>query len=312
MSVSGYGTGSVKTFDETKFSSNPIDCLCDDTASQQSMTIRDHYHAYGSDCDKQINYQKGLSNYSNLVLGDDRVFFKKTMTSCFHDVECNPSDAKTLNRYKSESVRRRQYEEALAQCGGTEAVDNTEKMIKLKLEQRSKFGIFQLHKNFKFHDRSNSGYIELYDFTKSLELLGFQFNEHQNVALFARFDPECRGTLVYNDFIAYFSHPTFHSRGGSMRVSSSEKQRREETKGLSDDECAELQRKELKKIFDSVDKEGKGSLSPDELLRLLSVLRLDIRENKVQDILGDMGLKSDASVEFDRFFNWWIESPQLL
>ena len=77
-----------RSFTNTKYSSNPIDCICDSdfTPSTKFMSIRDYYHATAelSD-DKKINYIPGLSNYSNVVLGDDRIKFTKSMTACVFD-----------------------------------------------------------------------------------------------------------------------------------------------------------------------------------------------------------------------------------
>ena len=47
-------------------------------------SIHDYYKA-ASRGDKPIQYQHGLSNYSNVQLGDDRISFKKSLSQ---DVHC--------------------------------------------------------------------------------------------------------------------------------------------------------------------------------------------------------------------------------
>jgi hypothetical protein len=183
---------SRRSFASTKYSSNPIDCLSDFDASSptKSMSIKDHYHASVDGVDeKKMNYIPGLSNYSNVVLGDDRIKFTKSMTACVYDstdVSFLGDAARSQTKFKSENDRRKEYTISTSKCGGSVGVDNIENLIKLKLQQRKKFGLFQLRKNFRYHDRSNTGYVDIFEFTRSLELLGLQFTQDQYVALFAR------------------------------------------------------------------------------------------------------------------------------
>jgi len=156
------------------------------------MSIRDYYHASSTSEEKQITYQHGMSNYSSLILGDERIAFTKSMTQCMHDIDRDSLDSPSPTsdkgrRYKSESARRREYSEAIEACGGISGVDGLEDIIRVKLAQRSKFGPFQLARNLKYYDRNNTGYVDEADFARSLGLMGFQFQEHQSLALFARF-----------------------------------------------------------------------------------------------------------------------------
>lgn len=280
--------------------------LCDDTASKSSLTLRERYQTEaGPVDDKDINYQKGLSNYSHIILGDDRVAYQKSVSALLHCADLPLNEANQKNQYMSESARHRLYEESKAHCGGDSAVDNMEKVIKLKLEQRLKFGVFQLHKNFKYHDRANTGYIGLYEFTKSLEFLGFQFTAQQNTALFARYDEECCGLINYLDVERFFKTVDFkpHGRTNTRKIPN---------QNVSDNDVSDMQKTELKRIFDSADRGGRGYLTPSQLLTVLAALGADVGQAEIPDLLDDMKLAEDDDIDFPMFYSWWTRSPQLL
>ena len=193
MSISGLSSSSLRSFEGSRTGSlHPIDSLSDIDVTSKSMSIRDYYHASSTSEEKQITYQHGMSNYSSLVLGDERIAFTKSMTQCMHDIERDNLDVPNSpsdkgKRYKSENARRKEYMEAIDACGGKVGVDGLEEIIRVKLAQRNKFGPFQLARNLKYYDRNNTGYVDEYDFARSLGLMGFQFQDHQSLALFARF-----------------------------------------------------------------------------------------------------------------------------
>ena len=109
----------------------------------------------------------------------------------------SPSRAKSLH------TRRREYQEASERVGPIE-VDRLERVMKNKLVQRSlkTSSAFQVNKAFKFFDREQCLRIPIEGFTRALEFLGFQFTEIQNLALFARYDTEFEGEIIYMHFIA--------------------------------------------------------------------------------------------------------------
>lgn len=150
-------------------------------------SIKDYYHASSTSTSKPIQLQNGLSNYSSLQLGDDRIMFTESvMSATFHQADekrpLSPSKLKTRH------LRQREYEMAKNVVNGAE-VDRLERVMKDKLIQRSEHvsSPFQIRKALKFFDAEKSGYISLEDFTHALEFLGFQFSEMQNMALFARY-----------------------------------------------------------------------------------------------------------------------------
>ena len=150
-------------------------------------SINDYYKAASRD-DKPIQYQHGLSNFSSVQLGDDRISFKKSLSQDAYNLEveeevCDNESSSvppiTFNQ------RKQNYEEANALVG-LHKIHEMEQMMRDKLQQRTKTGPFQLRKTFKYFDRDGSGGIDFDEFQRAMELMGFQFTEIQQLALFAR------------------------------------------------------------------------------------------------------------------------------
>jgi hypothetical protein len=167
-------------------------------------SISDYYNASSTNRNKPIQLQPGLSNYSSLVLGDDRITFSESIMSATYRVAVEDKMAiDSPSKSKTKHSRRRDYQEAHDKVGDLE-IDRLERLMKDKLLQRSKMtsSPFQVRKAFKFFDREGVGKIHIEGFTRALEFLGFQFSEVQNMALFARYDTTFSGEIDYMSFIA--------------------------------------------------------------------------------------------------------------
>lgn len=150
-------------------------------------TINDYYKAQAV-IDKPIQYQHGLGNFSNVQFGDDRVCFKKSMSQVMYHLNEEVADTMTVHdcpRQKTEKQRMQDYEEANTVVGNGK-IQEMEQMMRDKLQQRTKTGPFQLRKTFKYFDRDGSGGIDFSEFQRAMELMGFQFTDLQQLALFAR------------------------------------------------------------------------------------------------------------------------------
>jgi len=281
----------------------------------KSMTIKDYYLA-NDDGAKQITYQTGMSNYSSVILGDDRVSFNKSMTHCMYAIEdpeevlTTSSSKKAKERSKAESERRHEYKEATKSCGGIPGVDNIENIIKLKLEQRVKFGPFQLRKNFRYFDQHCTGVVDLVDFTSALELMGFQLNGAQLKALFGRYDTECHGSIEYAKFLDKFllngKVMSNNSNAQSEHKLEPHIESKHEDSIDSSSDVLEMQKAELERIFRVIDRSHKGYLIASDLELLLVALGEDVIDKDIPGILSDMGLNQADNIYFDHFHNWWI------
>lgn len=156
-------------------------------------SINDYYRAFAQG-DKPIQYQHGLSNYSNVQLGDDRISFKKSLSQEAYNLD--PDQAakvavsinSNLQGMPEKNIKQRK--ETYAQANsvvGEHKIHEMEQMMRDKLQQRTKTGPFQLRKTFKYFDRDGSGGIDFSEFQRAMELMGFQFSEIQQLALFARY-----------------------------------------------------------------------------------------------------------------------------
>ena len=183
-----------------------MDLVSNDDYSRSYPSIKDYYNANadGNEHNKPIQLLPGLSNYSGLVLGDDRITVTESIMSAQMRVTVedklavpSPSKAKSFN------LRRKEYQDALERVGDNE-LNRLERLMKDKLVQRSAktASSFQVMKAFKFFDRDQCNRISIEGFTRALEFLGFQFSELQNMALFARYDTEYTGDIDYANFIA--------------------------------------------------------------------------------------------------------------
>jgi hypothetical protein len=163
-------------------------------------SIGEYYVANSKREDIPITYQNGLSNYSSLVLGDDRIMFKESLMTATFKPE-NPmtlTEEQIRNRARPAHVRKREYIDAVRQVGWKE-VERMERNIRDKLKQRSfaTSSPFQVRKSFKFFDTEKQGRLDTIGLTRALVFLGFEFSQKQIIALFARYDTTLSGTIDY-------------------------------------------------------------------------------------------------------------------
>ena len=139
-------------------------------------SISDYYRAQGSTT-RPLTYQHGLSNYSSVQLGDDRVFFKKSVSQDVYKLDTERQKAmhegESMYVIPSGDILSKNYKEA-TELVGDEKINLMEQMMRDKLQQRTKTGPFQLRKTFKYFDRDGSGGIDFDEFQRAMELMGFQ------------------------------------------------------------------------------------------------------------------------------------------
>lgn len=189
MSVRSVGGRSTSSASGTVRGIDGLDDAVDlHDAERKYPSIKDYYHASSTSKSKPIQLQSGLSNYSSMQLGDDRIMFTESVMSVTFRKGIDEKRPVSPSKLKTRHLRQREYEKARAVVTDME-VDRLERVMKDKLFQRSEHvsSPFQIRKALKFFDAEKSGYISLEDFTHALEFLGFQFSEMQNMALFARY-----------------------------------------------------------------------------------------------------------------------------
>ena len=156
-------------------------------------TIRDYYHAVAKSTDRPITYQHGLSNYSSLQLGDERIGFTKSLhksTYTMDAINANDNinvltDAHLRNSSKTPASREADYNDAL-EIVGEENVDAAEEMIRVRMMEITKHEPELIRKAFDHFDRDRNGAIDIREFHQALISLGVDLKEIAVFALFGR------------------------------------------------------------------------------------------------------------------------------
>jgi Ca2+-binding EF-hand superfamily protein len=291
--------------------SNPVEELNTEALHVSGKTrpypsIQEYYLAASHDASTKLTYQPGLSNFSSLVLGDDRITFGKSLAA--EQFKLTPelsqrmsvmSEAELRMRTKSPQQRRRDYIEAMSVVGES-SVDRMEAMMREKLHQRTKTGPFQLRKTFKFFDRDGSGAIDIGEFSRALELMGFQFTDMQILALFGRYDKDVYGEILYQDFVDTCAEDdTIRSSFTNLKLKhvveaisvgehgAESKERMLSKEGDdSDDEIVDgtMSREEVLRVFRMLDKSSSGRIALDEFELLLLALRMSLTQGELANV----------------------------
>ena len=279
---------------------------------------------YFSDCtspEKPIQLQPGLSNFSCLVLGDDRITVTESIMSAQMRVTVEDKlQVASPSKTKAAAVRTKDYKDAKGRVSDGE-LDRLERNMKDKLVQRKNASFFQVMKAFKFFDRDQAEVVPIEGFTRALEFWGFQFSDLQNLALFARYDPDCTGEVDYAHFIAtaMFEPQSKAGHGhspkstgvgagaarGAAAASSANNDVDDDDLGV--DQLEALQRFEMQGIFNKVDTQRRGALgSADEFELLLLSLGYRSAPDEVDAFWRD--LSAVGAVTFDTFYAWWAQN----
>ncbi len=302
---------------------NSMDIHPDATSHYRTYpSIRDYYEGNRKDKNKPMQLQKGLSNFSRLQLGDDRIGFSESILSATYRIPVEEKMAiESPSKSKTVHSRKRDYKDALDAVGTVE-LDRLERVMKDKLFQRSYMtsSPFQVRKAFKFFDREKTLAISIEGFVRALEFLGFQFNDLQNVALFARYDQECTGVIDYMNFIStamFYSPfgsdaenapPPKPKKGQLYKADPVEDANPElyHVPDIDESELKAMQSAELKRMFLKVDKTNTGVVDKDQFEILVLALGVPMTPGEIDNSFVDLGIPEGQGIPFDLFADWWI------
>eukprot|EP01031_Cornospumella_fuschlensis_P041773 gene41773-50990_t len=169
MHSAGSVDGSVSTHSQSMTFSMELEPDVN-SQSRKYPSIAEYYRANCKDHGRPIQLQQGLSNYSNLVLGDDRIAFSESVLSATYRIPVEDKMAiDSPSKSKTRHYRKREYQDASKKVGETE-INRLERVMKDKLFQRSyaTSSPFQVRKAFKFFDREQSLRISIEGFTRAL------------------------------------------------------------------------------------------------------------------------------------------------
>mmetsp|Transcript_107825 Transcript_107825/g.313830 ORF Transcript_107825/g.313830 Transcript_107825/m.313830 type:complete len:321 (+) Transcript_107825:222-1184(+) len=277
--------------------------------SKPHPTINDYYQGCTKSKARPLSYQHGLSNFSSVRLGDERISYTKSLSQEVYKMQADAQhkikvdSLQYKSREKTEKQRRLDYLEA-QELVGDEKIEAMEVEMRDKLNQRTSTGPFQLRKTFKYFDRDGSGGIDLAEFTDSMELMGFQFTELQILALFARYDVSYTGEVDYHEFVDKLmewdygsGHMGAHGNKLNKMVSrvfgSGAKQSFDDEydSDMDQEELEHFRNLEIKKIFDMIDKDKSGFIDAGEL----EILMLALGRKPTPEVIEDGISKIDLN-----------------
>jgi Ca2+-binding EF-hand superfamily protein len=292
-------------------------------AARKYPSVAEYYMASSTNEQVPITYQSGLSNYSSMVLGDDRIMFKESlMTADFRpSVEKCLDEEQLRSRAKPLAARKREYIDAVRAVGWDE-VDRMERNIRDKLNQRSfaTSSPFQVRKSFKFFDTEKNGTLDTIGLTRALVFLGFEFSAKQALALFARYDTELMGTVDYmriyktcmekNDdappIIPDVSHLGDNVNFDNSRpVTASLAEAFADTSTASTDGLVDVKQVEINRIFSMLDKVGNNSIAESDFEILLLALNIALAPQELDDERRNMCSPTDMRIHFKDFFPFY-------
>ena len=296
--------------------------------SKDYPSISDYYKAAASGT-KPIQYQHGLSNYSSVQLGDDRVSFKTSLSQDAYrgnldnngdSADNNGGDDDKNKIEKSYKERKAEYAEANS-IVGLDKIHEMEQMMRDKLQQRTKTGPFQLRKTFKYFDRDGSGGIDFEEFQRAMDLMGFQFSDIQLLALFARYDDSCTGEVDYNEFVEKVMESDFKKivpsqkknlnklvssafgSNGSTGADGEQILADDEDSDMDEEELEEFRRTEVRKLFDLIDRDDSQSIERSEVGMLLKALgRSDVNQRAIEEGFQRLDTDNSGRIEWDEFY----------
>lgn len=296
--------------------------------SKDYPSISDYYKAAASGT-KPIQYQHGLSNYSSVQLGDDRVSFKTSLSQDAYrgnmdnngdSVNSSDGDNDKDKIEKSYKERKAEYAEANS-IVGLDKIHEMEQMMRDKLQQRTKTGPFQLRKTFKYFDRDGSGGIDFEEFQRAMDLMGFQFSDIQLLALFARYDDSCTGEVDYNEFVEKVMESDFKKivpsqkknlnklvstafgSNGGIGTDGEQILADDEDSDMDEEELEEFRRTEVRKLFDLIDRDDSQSIERSEVGMLLKALgRSDVNQRAIEEGFQRLDTDNSGRIEWEEFY----------
>jgi len=259
---------------------------------------------------KDIQYCNGLSNYSNVLLGDERVQFDLSLSQEVYK-RAHASIRKAIQKEApppmTEEERRKlliEYDEAINRVG-RKTISEIETQMRLKLNQRTKTGPFQLRNTFKYFDRDGSGGINFEEFKLVFDLLGLSFSELQQLAVFGSYDKSADGEISYHEFIGELMEKDF-THVNSFFVLDDFLAKANDKTVLVTQKFKEQKRQEMLRTFTLIDKDRSGSINVQELEIFMLALG-SVSKDLVKEAMKEIDKDNSGSIDFNEFFTWWFD-----
>lgn len=255
---------------------------------------------------KSDSFRKLVRNKSSVLMGDNRYStFETQSVREFRD--WNPRRPDTP---PTKETVMKWYHDASDRVAAWR-VDEIEEAMRMKINQRTRGGSFVLRQAFKFFDRDGSGGINPLELRNGLDLFGLQFEEHEILALMARYDNSYDGEIDYYEFIQNLLEPDWMTSSKVKHIA----ERIEENINRDNESfdsllhrlsCQKiLTNQQVYSIFETLDVDRSSSLSVVELKHLFEMLELPERiTSQIAVVFDRIDKDKSGSIEMEEFCAW--------
>jgi Ca2+-binding EF-hand superfamily protein len=162
-----------------------------------------------------------------------------------------------------------------------------------------------------------------------MELMGFQFTEVQQLALFARYDESCTGDVDYTEFVNKLMESDFKgvastAHGGRLHnmiqrtfsvgdepLVEHEHNDSDEDSDVDEHEKDKFRRQEVMKIFKMLDDDNSGDLCKREVNLMMLALGKTISRADLDRGWSNIDRNNSGTIDFEEFYEWY-DSIRLL
>jgi len=259
-------------------------------------------------------FKTNSKNKSSISWGDDRDVQFTSMYAMQYQPHGKIIQKNTEHDISEMSCddRRKLYATALRRVG-QDAASAVEFAMKSKLAQRTAGGPGSLRSAFKYFDRDGSGTIDLHEFFKVLEFIGFTFSEDQVIALFGQYDEkDAAGELDYNAFVLRVlsgdgvAAPIYTSSAVADRFRRFGKA---PSIKIGQDQF-QVAKMDVKRIFDKYDYDKSGAIDKKEMSAMVLACGLKLTQDDVASAMKALDKDKSGVVEFGEFWNWFQRSDK--
>lgn len=226
-------------------------------------------------------------------------------------------DPETCRRFDGLTVRERRASfERSMDVIGDQRTSQLEQDMRLKLDQRTSHNNCQQRTYFKYFDRDGNGGISLKEFSQGLEAMGFNQLEYRELlALFGKYDVDGNGQIDYNEFCNTLLEPNFSDVRNSAFGSRMRSFLHNQTAGSPTGEMETIsaaekqeQRREIRRIFDLIDRDGNQNIDRSEFERLTRELGARLSPRALDAAMDAIDRDASGVIEFEELCDWWFAS----
>eukprot|EP00929_Paragymnodinium_shiwhaense_P016729 TRINITY_DN12534_c0_g1_i1.p1 TRINITY_DN12534_c0_g1~~TRINITY_DN12534_c0_g1_i1.p1 ORF type:complete len:167 (+),score=59.00 TRINITY_DN12534_c0_g1_i1:94-594(+) len=144
----------------------------------------------------------------------------------------------------------------------------------------------RMREAFEIVNLDADGEISKEEFVKAMAAIGI--DETTATKIFKKFDPDGSGQLDSGEFFDYAA-----KGGGELKDIVNR------SLGEAEDQLAET-----RKIFETWDADGSGSITADELERVLILLNPSFKKTDMKKIMKKADKNGDGQIDFNEFCDW--------